>query len=131
MKLIQLKGFNGRNVYYDSLGKYLYSRNNGYKGTSYMKCFEDVRRKKKKKRKNSCGGRCRMDANGKSWQSHDHAKHKNHEIIYRDLVSLNAVKERCQFLAANYPGQAHKMSTKIIFLTEIAKYVYVFLLELP
>lgn len=122
-KLIQLKGFNGKNVYYDPKGKYLYSRNNGYKGTSYLKCFEDVKGAKKKNREEwlPCGGRRRLDANGKSWPSHNHAKHKNHESVYRDLISLNDMKEKCRFSAKNYPGLTHKMSTKIIFLTEIAK----------
>lgn len=122
-KLNQLKSFNGRNVYYDPEEKYLYSRNNGYKETSYLKCFEDVKGQKKKTKSQSypCGGRCRLDANGNSWLTHDHALHENHEILYRDLISLNVMKERCRFLAENYPGHAHKVSTKIIFLTEIAK----------
>lgn len=66
-KLIKLQGFNGKNVYYDPEKKYLYSRNNGYKGVSYLKCFEDVKGKNKKNRKdfNSCGGRRHLDANGK------------------------------------------------------------------
>lgn len=124
-KLIRLKGFNGKNVYYDPKRKYLYSRNNGYKGTSYLKCFEDVKGAKKRKKKNwkPCGGRRRLNANGKSWSTHGHAKHKNHETVYRDIISLNAMKESCRFLGENYSGQTHKISPKIIYLTEIAKYV--------
>lgn len=126
-KLIQLIGFNGKNVYYDPKSKILYSRNNGSKGISYLKCYEDVKGKTKKNRKKwkPCGGRAKLDdASGKSWPTHCHAEHKNHEIVYRDLMSLNTMKDRCRFLAKNYPGQSHKLSNKIIFLTEIAKYVY-------
>lgn len=115
--LIQLKGFNGKTVYYDPMKKHLYSRNNGYKGVSYLKCYEDVNCKS-----NPCEGRRRLhDADGRSWPTHGHSKHKNHKITYRDLISLNNMKERCSYLAQNYPGQAHKVSTKIIYLTEMAK----------
>lgn len=130
--LIQLKGFNGKTVYYDPKMKHLYSQYCGYKKASYLMCYEDAKQKKKKgKSSNPCGGRRRLDGNGNSWSTHEHANHKNHEITYRDLVSLNAMKERCRFLSQNYPGHAHKVSTKIIYLTEIAKYVYILPTELP
>lgn len=124
--LVEIKGWNGGTVYYAPDEKHLYCRKDGYKGTSYLVCYEAVASKGKKKRdKIQCPARRHLDEKtGKvSCTQSQHGNHENHEIMYRDLISLNAMKDRCRYLAENFPGCAHRISVKGIFLRELSKYV--------
>lgn len=74
----------------------------------------------------SCPARCTMDLI-KSEIYRNNAAHiheANHEIVFRDLESLNAMKNHCRYLAANFPYSAHLIPVKEIFLSEMAKFVY-------
>lgn len=59
-------------------------------------------------------GRCRRNAVV-------HQNHPNHELIFKDLQSLNAMKLKCRSLAEWCPNSSHKISAKEIFMIELSK----------
>lgn len=123
--LIEVKGWSGGLVYYAPDEEHLYCRKDGYNGTKYLVCYETVASRSKKNKKSvKCPARRHLDEkSGKSSCTlSQHSSHDNHEVIYRDLVSLNAMKDRCRYLAENFPGCAHRISVKGIFLKELSKY---------
>lgn len=50
-----------------------------------------------------------------------HSVHDHHEVIYQDLDTLNEVKGKCRYLAANFPGSSNAISENEIFTLEMAK----------
>lgn len=123
--LVAIDGWNGRTVFYEPNEKHLYCRKDGYNGTVYLVCYDTVTSKSKRKGKKTdkCPARRHLDERtGQSVCTKAHINHGNHEIMYRDLVSLNAMKDQCRYLADNFPGYAHRISIKGIFLRELAKY---------
>lgn len=50
-----------------------------------------------------------------------HSHPTNHKVEYRDMVSLNAMKETCRWLRTYIPSSAHKVSLYDIFMLEISK----------
>lgn len=59
-------------------------------------------------------GRCRRNAVA-------HQDHPNHELVFADLKSLNAMKEKCRNLKEWCPNSSHKISAKEIFMVELSK----------
>lgn len=47
--------------------------------------------------------------------------HADHNVKYKDLVSLNAMRKTCVFLKENLPSSAFRISLYDIFLQEISK----------
>lgn len=72
---------------------------------------------------NGCKARCTLDTKSGKCTRNDkpHNGHDNHEVTYRDMVSLNAMKDHCKYLSENFPFSAHKIPIDEIFLTEMAK----------
>lgn len=75
----------------------------------------------------SCAARCTVDVNsGQCWRNETkHCQHESHEITFKDLESLNAMKNHCRYLATNFPFSAHKIPISEIFLTEMAKWAVI------
>lgn len=141
MECVTIKGFGGGTLYYMVKEKRLYLRKDGKNGKTYLACYDTVLSKpnNNKKEKNSsnkrkrdknyaqCPARCHVDEkSGECWRteaSHScrHGPHGAHDLIYRDLVSLNAMKDTCRFIAEHFPNSAHKMPIREIFLLEMSK----------
>lgn len=69
-----------------------------------------------------CTARVSIDGNGICTKNPlPHTQHKNHEQIYFDLATSNAVKDGCIFIKEKFPEQSHKISEKAIFFRELAK----------
>lgn len=122
-KLIEVIGFHGGVLYYSAKERHLYvQRGKMRNGDPYLACYDTVFNKSISK----CSAkRVYNTANRYSRSTNpNHTKHGNHEIIYRDLVSLNNMKNQCRYLAQNFPTSAHKIPIKEIFLQEMARYIY-------
>lgn len=122
-KLIEVNGFHGGIIYYSSKEKHLYvQRGKMRNGDLYLACYDTILNKLNSqcsaKRVYNKGNRYSRSTN------HKHTKHGHHEIIYRDLVSLNNMKNQCRYLTQNFPTSAHKVPIKEIFLQELAKYIF-------
>lgn len=108
-------------MYYAPKEKHLYVKNKNTNGKIYLDCYDTIRNKSNTR----CRAKCiYTSANEHSRTTANHTDHENHEVTYRDLVSLNNMKDHCRYLAKNFPTSAHKVSVKEIFLLEMAKYVF-------
>lgn len=47
--------------------------------------------------------------------------HRDHNVIYKDLLSLNAMRNTCTLLNEHCPSSAHRIPLYDIFLQEISK----------
>lgn len=72
---------------------------------------------------NGCKARCTIDlkTNKCTRNYKQHNGHGNHEVTYRDMESLNEMKNHCKYLRKHFPFSATKIPIKEIFLTEMAK----------
>lgn len=124
MEYVAVQGRRG-NLYYVTEDKHIYVRKTlKESGRSYLVCYDSVL-KKKVANIEKCTARCTLDeVNGLCFRnSTPHSDHENHEVAFRDLQSLNAMKDHCRYLASNFPLSARKVPIKEIFLAEMAKYV--------
>lgn len=116
-------GFSGGSLLYLKSEKRLFTRKNKnpIRGKVYWTCYDPIIKTDNKI--NPCGARCTFDVKtGECWRNDVlHSVHRNHELIYHDLLSLNAMKDHCRYLAKNFPISAHKIPIKEIFLAEMAK----------
>lgn len=122
-KLIEVTGYHGGTIYYSTEEKHLYVKRGKTRkgGEAYLACYDTILDKPN----SQCPAkRVYTKVNGHSRSTNPlHSNHENHEIIYKDLISINNVKNHCRYLAENFPTSAHKVSIKEIFLLEMAKYV--------
>lgn len=121
-----VKGFQGGDLYYLPSDKHLYVRKSDRLGHVYLVCNDTIVSKQKKFANNEfelCSARCCVDENANMCRKTQdiHTKHGDHEIIYKDMVSRNAMKDRCRFIAENFPMSANKIPIKEIFLMEMSK----------
>lgn len=126
MEYVIVRGLNNGLLYYISEDGHLYVRKNSKNGKIYLTCYEETLTKKTAKANptfKQCTSRTHIDLNTNMCYRNDtcHTNHSHHEITYRDLLSLNAMKNHCRFLATNFPFSSHKIPIKEFFLLEIAK----------
>lgn len=125
MEYTKIKGFNGGTLYYLPEEKHLFLRKTSKNGMTYVVCYDTIMNKQKKKQDGNmevCKARGQLNEGAeKCWRTAVHSHHENHDIIFRDLVSLNAMKEQCRFLAEKYPFSAHLIPISEIFLVEMSK----------
>lgn len=90
---------------------------------TYYTCYQKVLSAKKNSKHLKCRANVTVNANNKCFRNLiKHSLHETHENIYTDLKLLNRIKDACVTSGAHLP--LHKVSTKQIFYTEVAKYVY-------
>lgn len=124
MEYIEVAGFNGGLWYYLPAEKHLFKRKDERNGNVYLTCYDSKDTAKMKREDLSfkpCMARCILKNKLYFRTGVDHNNHGDHEITFRDLISLNAMKDRCRFLAEHFPHSSHKISIKEIFLLEMAK----------
>lgn len=124
MEFIAVKGRQGGNLYYVKEDKHLYVRKTLASGISYLACYNTVL-KNQDSHIQGCSARCTLDeTKGLCFRNSTyHSHHENHEVVFRDLQSLNAMKEHCRYFALNFPFSAKKTPIKEIFLAEMSKLV--------
>lgn len=121
-----IKGFNSGTLYYIPEDGHLYVRKDSKHGKVYLTCYDESLTKKKAKQDSlfrPCPARAHLDVESNLCYKTNacHTNHEDHGLKYRDLQSLNAMKEHCRFLATHFPFSSHKIPIKEIFLLEIAK----------
>lgn len=131
MSLIEVVGFNGGTLYYEPDAKHFYVKEKDHNGNTYMIChdqmeYKNERRKSEKNRSKKdlkpCPARCSFNhITGEMKLTAEHAHEDNHEVMYKDLMSLDSMKDKCRFLAEHFPFSAHKVSVREIYLMEMAK----------
>lgn len=120
MDYIKVNGFNGGKLYYLPKEKHLFLRKTSKNEKTYLICYDTIMAKKSA---NACSARCRLDeSTGECLRTvTNHCNHESHEIIFQDLVSLNAMKDQCRYLAEKFPFSAHLIPISEIFLIEMSK----------
>lgn len=122
-----VKGYKGGTLLYLKEEKNLFVRKSGQEGEDVFICYQTIlaKNKKKKPMELNCTARVKLNANTICKRNKiAHSNHGNHEIHFRDLESLNAIKKNCRLLQKIMPITAHKVSAKELFLQEMAKYVF-------
>lgn len=124
MDYVFIQGFQSGTLLYVPSEKHLYLRKSSRNGIAYFVCYDTVITKKEKS-KATCFARCHIKEKTCTRNAAPHTHH-DHEIIYNDLVSLNAMKNSCRLLAEKFPLSAKKIPIKEIFLMEMSKWVIFF-----
>lgn len=119
-------GLSGKNeLLYIDKEKCLYMEHSQKNGKKYFQCYQG--RLKSSLDYVPCPARCNVDQSTKIYtRTNGIHNHKNHELEFNDLKSLNAMKDKCRWLADSVPLYAYKISVKEIFLEEMAKLVLLF-----
>lgn len=89
-----------------------------YGKTEYI-CYDSILSGKNKAE--CCRARVTISGEACTRNQIAHSCNGTHEIIYRDLNSLNEMRERCRSLRFACDTSSHKISVKDIFLQVIAK----------
>lgn len=114
----------GGSLLYLEAEKHLFVRKNKNlkNGKVYWVCYDSITMGNDQQL-GPCGARCTVDViNNRCWRNGaKHSGHGSHEVTFRDLQSLNAMKNHCRHLADNFPFSAHRIPISEIFLTEMAK----------
>lgn len=124
MEYTIINGFNGGKLYYLHQEKHLFVKKTVKNGTIYLVCYDTIERSKDKKNDPNyvvCTARCHLIGGQIFRTRSDHKANEDHEIIFRDLISLNAMKDHCRYLAKHFPFSAHKIPVSEIFYVEMSK----------
>lgn len=127
MEFIEIKGFRGGDLFYLPNEGHLYVQKSSTEGKKYLVCYNTVVSEDEDDDEDvvheACSARCTLDEKmGLCYRNTSpHSGHTDHEIKFRDLQSLNAMKDHCRYLATNFPFSARKIPIKEIYLAEMAK----------
>lgn len=119
-----IKGFSdkGGSLVYLENDQHLFVQRRETNGRVYCACYDQVT-KGPSGQYGSCGARCIIDVESSTCRRNNvsHTCHENHAITFRDMKSLNTMKDHCRYLAEHFPFSAQKIPIKEIFLSEMAK----------
>lgn len=115
-----IKGFSGKGFpLYLHDEKHLFVKKSEQNGRQYYQCYHVLRKEQ------SDFKPCPVYCVVKDGECHKndavHSHQEDHKIQYRDMQSLNAMKETCRWLRIHCPSSAHKISLYDIFMLEISK----------
>lgn len=114
-----VKGFHSGDILYLKHEKHLFYRKNSRNGNEEYACYHNILLKNKKIKSDK---KVIIDGNKICVRNKiQHSKHDDHEINFRDLITLNAIKDKCRKLQEILPIVSHKASAKIFYLQEMAK----------
>lgn len=83
-------------------------------------CYQSVLVKKDKNNQLKCTARAIIKPDGTLTRNKvSHSKHSDHSCIYEDMISLNNMREKCDYVKQNFDSVAHKVSALDIFLQEM------------
>lgn len=125
MEYCFIDGYKGGKLLYLKDEKHLFVRKSGKNGEDVFICYQTILAKgneNKQSTETTCTARVKLDVNKVCTRNKiAHTEHECHEIHFRDLETLKAVKDKCRLLQSIIPITAHKVSMKEIFLQEMAK----------
>lgn len=87
-------------------------------------CYQDVVSEKDPEIHLKCNARLKLNQTIYIRNETAHSKHDNHKKIFQELKLVNKIKEACEKSGANLAS--HKVSTKEIFIKELARQVLFF-----
>lgn len=123
MEYCIIRGYRGESkLVYVPKEKYLYLKKNERSGNRTYICYQKVllARERKYEDHTKCNAVVIIDKQGNCWKGKSHhTSHQNHRSIYNDLISLNSMKDTCQFLHDKAPASAHKIPLTEIIATEL------------
>lgn len=111
-------GFKGKStLLYLHDDKNLFVRKSNAGNNIQYECYHNVTNNENYRR---CSVYCTVkeDVVKRNFERHCHT---DHSIKYKDLVSLNAMRQTCTFLKEHCPSSAHRIPLYDIFLNEISK----------
>lgn len=126
-----IQGFHeGHPLLYLQEERHLFVRSNERSGQVEYACYEKHRSNRYKnpnhqEENSNCTARVFLKDGVVRRNSIQHKNHENHELIFRDLQTLNAVKEKSRMLLEWCPLSSSKVSAKELLATELAKYVHI------
>lgn len=115
-----VKGFSGKaNLLYLHDEKNLFIKKSTTNGRDYYECYNCLR--KDEANYKPCHVYCTIQGDQCQRNKAVHSHSLDHRIEYRDLQSLNAMRQTCQWLRDNCPSSAYKIPLNEIFMLEISK----------
>lgn len=114
------QGFSGKGLLlYLHDEKNLFVKQSARNSTEFFQCYHILQKNQPDYKPcpvycTVAGGECHRNA-----AIHSHST--NHKVEYRDMLSLNAMKETCRWLKDHCPSSANKIPLQDIFLLEISK----------
>lgn len=126
-----IQGFHeGHPLIYLQKEKHLFFQSNVRSGQIEYTCYEKFRSDRYKSSNHQeahskCTARVFVKDGIVRRSSFQHTNHENHELIFRDLQTLEAVKEKSQKLLEWCPFSSSKVSAKELLAIELSKYVHV------
>lgn len=103
---------------------HLFYHTNNRSGQDEYTCYDHLLREDYKSENNHSKCTARVFLNDQKQCRRNriaHNAHQNHELAFRDLKTLNAVKEKCRLLQEWCPLSATKVSAKELLAVELAK----------
>lgn len=85
---------------------------------AYYECYHNMQKYKGFK---SCSASCSIIRGEFRRNQEEHCHQENHKIKYKDLLSINAMKETCYWLREHCPPSAHKIPLYDIYMLEMSK----------
>lgn len=115
-----IKGFNGKgSLLYLHDEKNLFVRKVKRDAYEYYECYHNLQ--KYEYGFEHCPVSCSIQQGELRRNEAEHSHQGNHKVYFRDLQSLNAMKETCYWLRDHCPSSAHKIPSYDIFMLEISK----------
>lgn len=120
-----VSGFHSGTLLYLHKEKRLFRKVNDRKGQEEWMCYHSILPKRYQLNEPTDYTKCKA----KTFVTADLLRRNNivhnhrcdHELVYRDLKSLEAMKEKCRQLAEWCPLSSFRIPAKEIFMTELAK----------
>lgn len=120
-----VSGFHSGTLMYLHEEKHLFRKVNDRKGQEEWMCYESILpqmyRLNELDPPTKCTAKTFRIENLLRRNQIAHSHHHDHELVFRDLVSLEAMKEKCRKLAEWCPLSSYRIPAKEIFMTELAK----------
>lgn len=124
-----IQGFSGKGLLlYLENEKNLFIEKSKQNRCTYYECYHVLQKSQPDYK--PCPVRCVVEDGECRRNGRVHSHEMNHKIQYRDMQSLNAMKETCRWLREHCPSSAYKIPLYDIFMLEISKWVFPLLFEL-
>lgn len=103
--------------------KHLFYHTNNRCGRDEYTCYDNKLREEYKSGNGhqKCTARIFLTDDGCRRNSIAHVDHQDHELAFRDLETLNAVKDKCRLLREWCPLSACKISAKELLAVEMSR----------
>lgn len=115
-----IQGFSGRGyLLYLHDERNLFIKNKTTNSADYYQCYHVLL--KNEPGYIPCPVTCIVNGSNCRRNSAEHSHQTDHKVQFRDMQSINAMKETCRWLHEHCPSSASKIPLHDIFLLEISK----------